>query len=71
MRALLRTRKQLVREKAGHIRLQLRGGTRDRGRRFNRSPEMLSVVRIVNNTRGWYEAGAIVQQRIASEKARG
>ena len=34
-------------------------------------PEMLSVVRIVNNTRGWYESGAIVQQRIASEKARG
>jgi ACR3 family arsenite transporter len=34
-------------------------------------PVMLSVVKIVNNTRGWYEAGAIVQQRIASEKAKG
>ena len=34
-------------------------------------PVMLSVVKIVNNTRGWYEAGATVRQRIASEKARG
>jgi len=25
----------------------------------------------VNSTRGWYEAGATVRQRIASEKARG
>ncbi|MGD0024193.1 MAG: arsenical-resistance protein, partial [Xanthobacteraceae bacterium] len=34
-------------------------------------PVMLSVVKIVNNTRGWYEAGATVRRRIASEKARG
>jgi arsenite transporter len=34
-------------------------------------PVMLSVVKIVNNTRGWYEAGATVRQRIASEKASG
>jgi ACR3 family arsenite transporter len=32
-------------------------------------PVMLSVVKIVNNTRGWYEAGATVRQRVASEKA--
>ena len=32
-------------------------------------PVMLSVVKIVNSTRGWYEAGATVRQRIASEKA--
>jgi ACR3 family arsenite transporter len=29
-------------------------------------PVMLSVVKIVNNTRGWYEAGAGVRQRVAS-----
>jgi ACR3 family arsenite transporter len=34
-------------------------------------PVMLSVVKIVNSTRGWYEAGAAVRQRVASEKARG
>ncbi len=34
-------------------------------------PVMLSVVKIVNSTRGWYEAGATVRRRIASEKARG
>lgn len=34
-------------------------------------PVMLSVVKIVDNTRGWYEAGSTVQQRLASEKARG
>jgi len=34
-------------------------------------PVMLSVVKIVNSTRGWYEAGATVRQRIASEKAGG
>jgi ACR3 family arsenite transporter len=33
-------------------------------------PVMLSVVKIVNSTRGWYEAGATVRQRIANEKAR-
>jgi ACR3 family arsenite transporter len=32
-------------------------------------PVMLSVVKIVNNTRAWYEAGASVRQRLASEKA--
>jgi ACR3 family arsenite transporter len=32
-------------------------------------PVMLSVVKIVNATRGWYESGAIVRERIASEKA--
>jgi ACR3 family arsenite transporter len=32
-------------------------------------PVMLSVVKIVNSTRGWYEAGATVRQRVASEKA--
>ncbi len=31
-------------------------------------PVMLSVVKIVNRTRGWYEAGATVRQRVASEK---
>jgi ACR3 family arsenite transporter len=31
-------------------------------------PVMLSVVKIVNSTRGWYEAGATVRQRIANEK---
>ena len=34
-------------------------------------PVMLSVVKIVNSTRGWYEAGATVRQRIASEKPGG
>ena len=34
-------------------------------------PVMLSVVKIVNSTRGWYEAGAMVRQRIADEKAGG
>ena len=34
-------------------------------------PVMLSVVKIVNSTHGWYEAGATVRQRIANEKARG
>jgi ACR3 family arsenite transporter len=34
-------------------------------------PVMLSVVKIVNSTRGWYEAGTTVRQRIASEKAGG
>jgi len=34
-------------------------------------PVMLSVVKIVNNSRGWYEAGATVHRRIASGKARG
>jgi arsenite transporter len=33
-------------------------------------PVMLSVVKIVNSTRGWYEAGATVKQRIASSRAR-
>ncbi len=32
-------------------------------------PVMLSVVKIVNSTRGWYEAGTTVRQRIANEKA--
>jgi len=32
-------------------------------------PVMLSVVKIVNRTRGWYEAGATVRQRLTSEKA--
>lgn len=32
-------------------------------------PVMLSVVKIVNNTRGWYEAGANVRQRFARGKA--
>jgi arsenite transporter len=34
-------------------------------------PVMLSVVKIVNSSRDWYEAGATVRQRIASEKAGG
>ena len=34
-------------------------------------PVMLSVVKIVNGTRGWYEAGTTVRQRVASEKAGG
>ena len=34
-------------------------------------PVMLSVVKIVNGSRGWYEAGATVRQRIAGEKAGG
>jgi len=32
-------------------------------------PVMLSVVKIVNGTRGWYEAGTAVRQRVANEKA--
>jgi ACR3 family arsenite transporter len=32
-------------------------------------PVMLSVVKIVNRTRPWYEAGTGVRQRIASEEA--
>jgi ACR3 family arsenite transporter len=32
-------------------------------------PEMLSVVRIVNRTTGWYEAGASVRGRVAGQKA--
>ena len=31
-------------------------------------PVMLSVVRIVNRTRGWYESGAAVRQRLAEHK---
>jgi ACR3 family arsenite transporter len=31
-------------------------------------PVMLSVVKIVNGTRGWYEAGAGVHQRVISDK---
>ena len=31
-------------------------------------PVMLSVVKIVNSSKGWYEAGAGVQQRVAREK---
>ena len=31
-------------------------------------PVMLSVVKIVNDTRGWYEAGSSVRQRSLSEK---
>jgi ACR3 family arsenite transporter len=34
-------------------------------------PVMLSVVKIVNSTRGWYEAGAGVRQRIVNQKAGG
>jgi arsenite transporter len=34
-------------------------------------PVMLSVVKIVNSTRGWYEAGATVRRRVASLKAGG
>ncbi len=34
-------------------------------------PVMLSVVKIVNSTRGWYEAGATVRKRVANEKAGG
>ena len=34
-------------------------------------PVMLSVVKIVNSTRGWYEAGATVRRRMAGEKAGG
>jgi ACR3 family arsenite transporter len=34
-------------------------------------PVMLSVVKIVNSTRGWYDAGAMVRQRVASEKTAG
>jgi len=34
-------------------------------------PVMLSVVKIVNSTRRWYEAGGTVRQRIASERAGG
>jgi hypothetical protein len=33
------------------------------------APVMLSVVKIVNSTCGWYEAGARVEQRAAPEKA--
>jgi ACR3 family arsenite transporter len=32
-------------------------------------PVMLSVVKIVNNTRGWYEAGLTVRRRSATKKA--
>jgi arsenite transporter len=33
-------------------------------------PVMLTVVRIVNATRGWYEAGSAVQRRVAADGAR-
>jgi arsenite transporter len=33
-------------------------------------PVMLSVVKIVNRSKGWYESGAGVQQRLVREKAR-
>lgn len=32
-------------------------------------PVMLSVVKIVNSTRDWYEASTTVRQRVAGEKA--
>ena len=31
-------------------------------------PVMLSVVKIVNGTRGWYDSGAAVQRRIAADR---
>jgi ACR3 family arsenite transporter len=34
-------------------------------------PVMLSVVKIMNGTREWYEVGAAVRRRIAAEKAGG
>jgi ACR3 family arsenite transporter len=34
-------------------------------------PVMLSVVKIVNRSRGWYEAGAGIRQRVAAENIRG
>lgn len=34
-------------------------------------PVMLSVVKIVNNTRGWYEAGIVGRHRVAIDKKRG
>ena len=34
-------------------------------------PVMLSVVKIVNSTRGWYEAGSAVRGRGAPARARG
>ena len=34
-------------------------------------PVMLSVVKIVNATRGWYEAGPAVKRRVAKEQASG
>jgi ACR3 family arsenite transporter len=34
-------------------------------------PVMLSVVKIVNGTRGWYEAGATVRRRVVGDKAGG
>jgi ACR3 family arsenite transporter len=34
-------------------------------------PVMLSVVKIVNGTRGWYESGAAVKARVAADLARG
>ena len=34
-------------------------------------PVMLSVVKIVNSTRGWYEAGATVRQRTARDRVGG
>jgi ACR3 family arsenite transporter len=34
-------------------------------------PVMLSVVKIVNGTRSWYESGAIVRQRVAAGGAKG
>ena len=33
-------------------------------------PVMLSVVKIVNSTRGWYESGAVVQARVAADLAK-
>ena len=33
-------------------------------------PVMLSVVKIVNGTRDWYEAGGSVQQRLANGRER-
>jgi ACR3 family arsenite transporter len=33
-------------------------------------PVMLSVVKIVNSTRGWYDSGAAVQRRIAADHTR-
>lgn len=41
------------------------------GRVLIEVPIMLSVVKIVNSACGWYEAGAMVRQRIASEKSGG
>lgn len=67
-------RQQLLRIGCGGgyqlVRVQLGRGVGHRCRCFDRSSRnALSVVKIVNATQSWYEAGGAVRDRVAAQKA--